>query len=100
MSSFGRENRNSQLRSKQLEIRTIGGNDGCAVASGSECNQRIVLKVSTLVYVPGLLVANVSDKPASLPPVGHRRLPPDRGQLKKGDDESLRLTPASTAPEL
>jgi hypothetical protein len=28
--SSSRENRNAQIRSKQLEIGTIGGNDGCA----------------------------------------------------------------------
>ena len=56
------------------------------MASCRECNQRVVLKVTALVYVPVLVLTDVSDKPPRLPPVGHRRLPPDRGQLKKGDE--------------
>ena len=70
---FGRQNRSSQLRSQQFEIGTIGGNHGCSMASCGESNQRIILKVSALVYIPALLVADVSDK-RSAP--GHRATSP------------------------
>ena len=89
------KNRDSQRCSKQFEVRTVGGNDGCSVAPRSECDQRIVLEVSAFVYIPVLLVADDSDEPPGLPPVGDRRFPPDRGQIIKVGNKALRFTPAT-----
>ena len=74
---------------EQLEIGLVRRDDYGAVTSCREGDERIVLKVAAFRGAPAVLITDVANDPARLPPVSLGRFPPDRSEPKQTVDEIL-----------
>ena len=84
---------------EQLEIGLIRRDDYGAVTSCCEGDERIVLKVSTFGGAPAMLITDVANDPARLPPVSLGRFPSDRSEPKQTVDEILSALGPSAAAQ-
>src|SRR5574341_2056470 len=64
------QNADAERPLQKREILTVRGDDGGAVPSCREGDQRIVLKLAPFAYLPSLFVADGAHESSGLPPVG------------------------------
>jgi hypothetical protein len=55
------EDGDAKFSYKHVEVRVIGGDHCSTMASCCQCNQGIVLKISPLVYIPTMSIADFSN---------------------------------------
>ena len=79
-----RKNRNEYFLTEEVEIASVRRHDAGAMSTGGESDQRVVLKRLSLVRVPTLGVADLSNQKPRLPPVGRGGRPLDPGQPEQG----------------
>ncbi len=78
-----RKERNAYFLAEEVEIASVRRHDAGTVSTGRESNQRVVLKRLSLVRVPTLGIADLSNQEPGLPPVGRGRRPLDSRQSEQ-----------------